>query len=79
MGFPGAKRDLCCATPYGRGSGPIWLDDLRCEGKESSVNECPHSGIGRHNCKHDQDAGVVCETSPVTTRSPSQSKRVLVK
>ncbi|XP_041374983.1 LOW QUALITY PROTEIN: deleted in malignant brain tumors 1 protein-like [Gigantopelta aegis] len=32
-------------SPYGRGSGPIWLSHLECLGSESSLHQCPHSGF----------------------------------
>ncbi|KAJ8040728.1 Deleted in malignant brain tumors 1 protein [Holothuria leucospilota] len=45
---------------FGQGSGRIWMDDLHCNGYESSLSDCPHNGFGQHNCVHHEDAGVVC-------------------
>ena len=47
-------------SSYGRGTGQIWLDDLRCRGSESQLVDCRHSGFGLHNCNHAEDAGLVC-------------------
>ena len=44
-------------TPYG--SGPIFLDNLDCDGSEEGVLNCLYS-VGVHSCSHDQDVAVKC-------------------
>ena len=48
------------SAPFGKGSGLIWLGDVRCFGNESSLTQCQHPGFGSHNCSHHEDAGVNC-------------------
>lgn len=43
-----------------KGTGPIWFDNVKCRGNESTLFECAHRGIGTHNCNHTEDVGVVC-------------------
>ena len=39
---------------------PILLDDIKCTGEEATLFECSRTNVGRHNCQHNEDAGVVC-------------------
>ena len=59
MGYSGgiALEDL----EYGEGSGPIFLDEVTCNGHENGLEECSHDGWREHNCGHYEDAGVDCE------------------
>ena len=41
----------------------IILDEVQCRGDETSLIECQHAGIGRHNCRSSAAAGVVCRGS----------------
>ena len=43
---------------FGQGTGPIQLDNVGCNGLESTLLQCSH--ITNHNCGHNQDAGVRC-------------------
>ena len=45
---------------FGEGSGPIHYDDVACNGSETRLADCSHSGIGIENCSHNKNAGVVC-------------------
>ena len=43
---------------FGQGTGPIYLDDVRCTGSELNIRNC--SLLLTHNCIHAEDAGVTC-------------------
>ncbi|XP_029416570.1 deleted in malignant brain tumors 1 protein [Nannospalax galili] len=45
---------------FGDGSGPIFLDDVRCLGTETNLGHCHHLGLSVHNCGHHEDAGAIC-------------------
>ncbi|XP_033181985.1 scavenger receptor cysteine-rich type 1 protein M130-like [Anabas testudineus] len=56
----GAALDAPQSAQFGPGSGQIWLDDVDCSRNERSLTECQHNGFGNHNCRHSEDAGVIC-------------------
>ena len=47
---------------FGRGSGPIWLDNVACGGSESNLINCTATNTynENHDCDHQEDAGVRC-------------------
>ena len=48
------------SASFGQGADPIFLDNMACVGTETFLRNCPNSGIGLHNCRHAEDASVVC-------------------
>ena len=46
---------------FGQGSGPIQLDEVRCDGTEAMLGACPANPVGVNDCSHFEDAGVGCQ------------------
>ncbi|XP_028407325.1 deleted in malignant brain tumors 1 protein-like isoform X2 [Dendronephthya gigantea] len=68
LGYPNAVRTLQRSEVI-PGSGPIWLNNLHCTGKEENIKSCSHDGLGvlYSSCSHDYDAGVECSERPNIT------------
>ena len=58
--LPDIATSAPVASHFGEGTGPILLDNLQCTGTETRLIDCPHNGVGMHNCFPGEDAGVVC-------------------
>ena len=56
----GEALEVSGMAQFGQGTGSITLDDLACSGSEDSLLQCPHNGLGNHNCGHHEDAGITC-------------------
>ena len=49
------------ASQYGKGTGPIFISGLFCQGNEPNLLSCPHSLVHSSSCSHNYDVGVKCE------------------
>lgn len=61
----GFERTLKAATQTSdsekeKGRRKIWLNNVRCTGRENSLRECIHGRWGVEKCNNDEDASVVC-------------------
>ena len=60
LGFPDAEEAQIGGEFMPNMSRRIWLDDMECEGYESSISSCLHVGWGAHNCDIYENALVTC-------------------
>lgn len=55
---------------FGPGTGPIWLTNVDCSGRESCLGRCGHDEWGTNStCSHDQDVSLSCQFSICTGTS----------
>ena len=63
---------------YGAGNGTIWLDELQCNGRETSIAECSLRNWTSHNCRHSEDVSVLCPGVRLVGGPSSQEGRLEV-
>ncbi|XP_072353865.1 lysyl oxidase homolog 3B-like isoform X2 [Scyliorhinus torazame] len=59
LGFGSAKEALTGAR-MGKGIGPIYLNEVMCNGFEKSIWDCAAKNFTEDNCKHTEDAATRC-------------------
>ena len=48
------------AAGFGVATGPVLIDEARCDGSETRLINCRHNGVGTLNCDHSKDVGLRC-------------------
>jgi hypothetical protein len=66
LGYMGSITTAVKRAYFGEGNGPIWMDNVNCDGTESYLQNCWFVGWGIHDCDHSEDAGVICSNSSVS-------------
>jgi len=60
LGF-GSSGQSFIGAYFGKGTGPIWLNNMVCTGSELTLASCGHLGINlTKGCSHKEDAAVKC-------------------
>uniref|UniRef100_A0A803JQ18 Soluble scavenger receptor cysteine-rich domain-containing protein SSC5D n=1 Tax=Xenopus tropicalis TaxID=8364 RepID=A0A803JQ18_XENTR len=63
-----AYPHLYKVTSFGAGSGKIWIQRVRCLGKEKVLADCAITMWNPGNCDHTYDVGVICAGEPEEIR-----------
>ena len=83
LGHPGGVK-VHPEAVWGEGKGPIWINNILCNGTETSLEECPSPAWGpTYQCKHSEDVGIEClpdafsriDSSNAAVNSGSQQNR----
>ncbi|EDV19642.1 uncharacterized protein TRIADDRAFT_61895 [Trichoplax adhaerens] len=63
IGFSLGASSYRNATHSNTGLGPVWLDNVVCNGDESDILMCNYHGWNKGNCLHLQDIAITCRSN----------------
>ncbi len=59
LGYMRAERSSS-GSEFGPSWGPVWMNNVACEGDETSLEYCGHNQWGVLECSHENEAGAIC-------------------
>lgn len=62
ISLPHLKSDSLCDV-FNTATGPIWMDDMICQGTEKHLLNCAFKSWGVTDCTHKEDVGIICENN----------------
>jgi len=63
LGYSSSLATAYSSAAFGRGSGPILIDNVACTGRENRLIDCTFDN-NTGDCSHSEDAGVRCYSPP---------------
>ena len=71
LGYSFNGTQVLLISEFSQGSGPIFLDEVACDGEEERIMECGGTAPGVHTCTHNQDVAIRCIGKQYITRKYS--------
>uniref|UniRef100_W5NKV8 SRCR domain-containing protein n=1 Tax=Lepisosteus oculatus TaxID=7918 RepID=W5NKV8_LEPOC len=56
----GIPKAIFGGTNFGEGQGPVWPEEIQCQGNETHLTFCQTSTTQHQNCTHKNDVSIVC-------------------